>query len=144
METFPRMKSRLMHLLAVLFMGVASLYAGSGEGVKAWLATDASVPLVPGKPFTVTVVLDLHPGWHTYWQYPGDSGLPPKVEWHLPEGWTAAPIEFAIPHQFSEPGDMIVYGYEKQQLLRAVITPPKDLPKNQIFEIKASLTWLAC
>lgn len=144
METFPRMKSRLMHLLAVLFMGVASLYAGSGEGVKAWLATDASVPLVPGKPFTATVVLDLQPGWHTYWQYPGDSGLPPKVAWHLPEGWTAGPIEFAIPHQFSEPGDMIVYGYEKQQLLRAVITPPKDLPKNQIFEIKASLTWLAC
>jgi thiol:disulfide interchange protein DsbD len=144
METFPRMKSRLMHLLAVLFMGVASLYAGSGEGVKAWLATDASVPLVPGKPFAATVVLDLQPGWHTYWQYPGDSGLPPKVAWHLPEGWTAGPIEFAIPHQFSEPGDMIVYGYEKQQLLRAVITPPKDLPKNQIFEIKASLTWLAC
>jgi thiol:disulfide interchange protein DsbD len=39
---------------------------------------------------------------------------------------------------------MIVYGYEKQQLLRAVITPPKELPKNQTFEIKASLTWLAC
>ena len=144
METFPRMKSRLMHLLAVLFMGVTSLYAGSGEGVKAWLATDASVPLVPGKPFTATVVLDLQPGWHTYWQYPGDSGLPPKVAWHLPEGWTAGPIEFAIPHQFSEPGDMIVYGYEKQQLLRAVITPPKELPRNQTFEIKASLTWLAC
>ena len=144
METFPRMKSRLMHLLAVLFMGVTSLYAGSGEGVKAWLATDASVPLVPGKPFTATVVLDLQPGWHTYWQYPGDSGLPPKVAWHLPEGWTAGPIEFAIPHQFSEPGDMIVYGYEKQQLLRAMITPPKDLPQDQTYDLKASLTCLAC
>ena len=144
METFPRMKSRLMHLLAVLFMGVASLYAGSGEGVKAWLATDASVPLVPGKPFTVTVVLDLHPGWHTYWQYPGDSGLPPKVEWHLPEGWTAGSIEFSVPSLFNESGDMIVYGYEKQQLLRATITPPKDLPKDKIFDLKASLSWLAC
>jgi len=144
METFPRMKSRLMHLLAVLFMGVASLYAGSGEGVKVWLATDASVPLVPGKPFTATVVLDLQPGWHTYWQYPGDSGLPPKVEWHLPEGWTAGPIEFSVPSLFNESGDMIVYGYEKQQLLRATITPPKDLPKDKIFDLKASLSWLAC
>jgi len=144
METFPLMKSRLMHLLAVLFMGVASLYAGSGEGVKAWLATDASVPLVPGKPFTATVVLDLQPGWHTYWQHPGDSGLPPKVEWHLPEGWTAGPIEFSVPSLFNESGDMIVYGYEKQQLLRATITPPKDLPKDKIFDLKASLSWLAC
>jgi thiol:disulfide interchange protein DsbD len=120
------------------------LFAGTGEGVKAWIATDATVPIQAGKPFTATVVLDLQPGFHTYWQYPGDSGLAPKVTWHLPEGWKAGPIEFAIPHQFSESGDMIVYGYEKQQLLRAVITPPKELPKNQTFEIKASLTWLAC
>ena len=130
--------------LLLLGLAPALLIAGTGEGVKAWIATDAPVPLLPGKPFTATVVLDLQPGFHTYWQYPGDSGLPPKVTWHLPEGWSAAPIEFAIPHQFSEPGDMIVYGYEKQQLLRAVITPPKELPKNQTFEIKASLTWLAC
>ncbi|MEI6081341.1 MAG: thioredoxin family protein [Verrucomicrobiota bacterium] len=120
------------------------LFAETGEGVKAWIATDATVPIQAGKPFTATVVLDLQPGFHTYWQYPGDSGLAPKVTWHLPEGWKAGPIEFAIPHQFSESGDMIVYGYEKQQLLRAVITPPKELPRNQTFEIKASLTWLAC
>ncbi len=138
------MKRFLCLVLLGCFFPHMALFAGTGEGVKAWIATDASVPLVPGKPFTATVVLDLQSGFHTYWQYPGDSGLPPKVTWHLPEGWTAAPIEFSIPHQFSEPGDMIVYGYEKQQLLRAVITPTKDLPKNQTFEIKASLTWLAC
>ncbi len=138
------MKRFLCLVLAGCFLPHMALFAGTGEGVKAWIATDASAPLLPGKPFIATVVLDLQPGFHTYWQYPGDSGLAPKVTWHLPDGWTAGPIEFAIPNQFSEPGDMIVYGYEKQQLLRAVIRPPKDLPKNQTFEIKASLTWLAC
>ena len=131
-------------IFLLLGLAPALLIAGTGEGVKAWIATDASVPLLPGKPFTATVVLDLQPGWHTYWQYPGDSGLPPKVTWQLPEGWKADPIEFAVPHQFSEPGDMIIYGYEKQQLLRAMITPPKDLPKDQTYDLKASLTWLAC
>jgi len=138
------MKRFLCLVLAGCFLPHMALFAGTGEGVKAWIATDASVPLVPGKPFTATVVLDLQPGFHTYWQYPGDSGLAPKVTWHLPEGWTAAPIEFAIPHQFSEPGDIVIYGYEKQQLLRAMITPPKDLPQNQVYDLKASLTWLAC
>lgn len=137
-------KRFLCHVLAGCILPHMALFAGTGEGVKAWIATDASAPLIPGKPFTATVVLDLQPGFHTYWQYPGDSGLAPKVTWHLPEGWTAGPIEFAIPHQFSEPGDMIVYGYEKQQLLRAVITPSKDLPVNKIFDLKASLSWLAC
>ena len=135
---------RLIGSLAWILLLSATAFAGTGEGVRAWIASDAPVPLVNGKPFTVTVVLDLQPGWHTYWQYPGDSGLPPKVIWHLPEGWTAGPIEFAVPHQFSEPGDMIIYGYEKQQLLRATITPPRDLPKDMIFDLKASLSWLAC
>ena len=138
------MKRFLCLVLAGCFLPHMALLAGTGEGVKAWMATDATVPIQAGKPFTATVVLDLQPGFHTYWQYPGDSGLAPKVTWHLPEGWTVAPIEFAIPHQFSEPGDMIVYGYEKQQLLRAVITPPKELQKDRFYPIKASLTWLAC
>ena len=129
-----------------LLLGLAPslLVAGTGEGVKAWMASDAPVPLVEDKPFTVTLVLDLQPGWHTYWQYPGDSGLPAKVTWQLPEGWSAGQLEFSVPHQFSEPGDMIIYGYEKKQLLRATITPPKNLPKNQVYDLKASVTWLAC
>jgi len=122
----------------------ATAFAETGEGVKAWMATDDSITVESGKPFTVTIVLDLEPGWHTYWQYPGDSGLPPKVTWHLPEGWTAGPIEFSVPEQYTEPGDMVIYGYEKQQLLRSMITPPKDFQKNQSCELKASLTWLAC
>ena len=137
-------KRHWMILLAVVSMMSGSLHAAMGEGVKAWMASDAPVPLVEGKPFTVTLVLDLQPGWHTYWQYPGDSGLPPKVTWYLPEGWSAGQLEFSVPHQFSEPGDMIIYGYEKQQLLRATITPPKNLPKNQVYDLKASVTWLAC
>ena len=138
------MKRFLCLVLAGFFLPHYALFAGTGEGVKAWIATDVTVPIQAGKPFTATVVLDLQPGFHTYWQYPGDSGLAPKVTWYLPEGWKAGPIEFAIPHQFSESGDMIVYGYEKQQLLRATITPPKDLPKDKIFKLKASLSWLAC
>jgi thiol:disulfide interchange protein DsbD len=121
-----------------------SLFAGTGEGVDVSLVFDASMPLVPGQPFMAVVVLDLKPGWHTYWRYPGDSGVPPKVIWHLPPGWNVGPLEFSIPNQFSEPGDMLIYGYEKRQLLRAVITPPKEIPKDQPIELKASLSWLAC
>ena len=139
------MKRLLYPILALFLICVASpLHAGTGEGVDVSLVFDASMPLVPGEPFPAIIVLDLKPGWHTYWLYPGDSGIPPKVEWHLPPGWEAGPLEFSIPNQFSEPGDMVIYGYEKRQLLRAVITPPKEIPKDQPLELKASLSWLAC
>lgn len=137
------MKNPCGLIAAVVLLSVTA-FAGTGEGVRAWMASDALVPVEAGKPFTVTIVLDLKPGWHTYWQYPGDSGLPPKVIWYLPEGWMAGPVEFSVPDQFPEPGDMIVYGYQKQQLLRTTITPAKDLPRDQIYDLKASLTWLAC
>jgi len=140
----PFMKLFRLALALLLLAPFGSSLATPENGVKATLVSDAAVPLVPGKSFTATVVLNLAPGWHSYWQYPGDSGIPTKVEWHLPPGWTAGPLEFSIPNQFSEPGDMVIYGYEKQQLLRATITPPKDLPPNQKFDLKASLSWLAC
>ena len=138
------MKKSLLSFVLGLLLLPFSLFAGTGEGVDASLVFDASMPLVPGEPFTAIIVLDLKPGWHTYWLYPGDSGIPPKVEWHLPPGWKAGPLEFSIPNRFSEPGDMVIYGYEKRQLLKAVITPPKEITKDHPIELKASLSWLAC
>ena len=38
--------------------------------------TDA---VAPGKPFRVGLRLRLAPGWHTYWQNPGDAGVPPEL-----------------------------------------------------------------
>ena len=138
------MKTFLCIAITICLLPIVSLAGETGEGVDPSLVLDASSPLVPGQPFTATVVLDLKPGWHTYWQFPGDSGIPPKVAWHLPDGWTAGPIEFSIPSQFSEPGDMVVYGYEKRQLLRATITPSKEIPPGRSYELRASLSWLAC
>ena len=31
-------------------------------------------------------ISSLEPGWHVYWQNPGDSGEPPQIHWALPEG----------------------------------------------------------
>ena len=161
------MKKTTLQILTVLSMGCSSLHAATSEipipkkvqvqgtslrapnftsanGVRVGLYTGNSSPVTGGNSFKATVVLELEPGLHTYWQFPGDSGIPTKVEWQLPEGWTVGPTEFSTPEQFLEPGDMIIYGYEKQQLLRAVITPPKVLPKGESFKIKAKVSWLAC
>jgi thiol:disulfide interchange protein DsbD len=39
---------------------------------------------------------------------------------------------------------MVIYGYEHQSLLRATIAPPKNLPNDKIYELKAKVSWLAC
>ena len=39
-----------------------------------------------GRPFRVGLRLQLAPGWHTYWQNPGDAGVPPELDFDLSPG----------------------------------------------------------
>ena len=57
----------------------------------------AADTVVPGRPFDVAVRLAPDPGWHSYWRNPGDTGLPTRITWHLPQGGHAGPIEWPAP-----------------------------------------------
>jgi thiol:disulfide interchange protein DsbD len=36
----------------------------------------------------------LAPEWHTYWKNGGDAGLPARIRWRLPDGFTAGEIQW--------------------------------------------------
>ncbi|HNJ48764.1 MAG TPA: protein-disulfide reductase DsbD family protein, partial [Novosphingobium sp.] len=48
-----------------------------------------------------TVLLALHmrpePGWHGYWQNPGDAGLGITLDWTLPKGASAGALQYPVP-----------------------------------------------
>ena len=67
--------------------------------------------LVPGEPLTVALRLAMDRGWHTYWQNPGDSGLPTTLAWKLPAPLRAGPIQWPAP-QVLPVGPLVNYGYE--------------------------------
>ncbi len=99
--------------------------------------------IAAGKPFTVGVRLQLAPGWHTYWQFPGESGGAPKVDWELPAGFRAGEIQWPIPHARLDDGDLLTYTYEGDLVLPVEITPPASLPAGEVT-LKAQVRWLAC
>ena len=76
-----------------------------------------------GKPVTIGLRLRMEPQWHTYWKNPGDSGLPTKIEWVLPAGWKAGPIQWPYPHPLPV-GPLMNYGYEDEVVLLSELTPP--------------------
>ncbi len=41
----------------------------------------------PGRAIRLGLLFNLDPEWHIYWQNPGDSGEPPRIEWKLPLGY---------------------------------------------------------
>src|SRR6478672_10570615 len=103
----------------------AQMYQGR-ELVKATLIADTTA-IVPGKPFTAGLLLRMQPGWHTYWKFAGDAGLPTEIKWKLPPGWTAGEIEWPIPLKTNDPGDIQTYGYQDEVLLLQRITPPTNI-----------------
>ncbi|MDP9253549.1 MAG: hypothetical protein M3O66_01190, partial [Verrucomicrobiota bacterium] len=110
--------------------------------VKVQLVADTKA-VVAGKPFTVGLLLGMVPGWHTYWKFPGDAGLPTELKWHLPAGWKVGPIQWPIPLKLNEPGDIQIYGYHDEVLLMQEITPPTSFAEKNLT-LKADANWLVC
>src|SRR5258705_12027913 len=100
--------------------------------VKAELLADTNA-VVPGKPFTVGLLLRMAPGWHTYWKFPGDAGIPTELKWKLPPGWKVGEVQWPIPLKTIDPGDIQTYGYVDEVLLAQEVTPP---PKIENLTIK--------
>ncbi len=80
----------------------------------------------PGKPFYVGLLLKHRDGDHTYWKFPGIVGVPTNVEWNLPEGFKAGPIEWPEPQRVMM-FQVKAQGYEGETLLPVRITPPESL-----------------
>lgn len=97
---------------------------------------------VDGKsPFYVLFHLSIDDHWHTYWTNPGDSGLPTRIEWTLPEGWKASEIEWLPPHRLPL-GPLMNYGYEHDAYHLVKITPAAGASGD--VELKAKADWLVC
>jgi thiol:disulfide interchange protein len=128
-------------ILALAPQSQAQVYQGK-ELVKAELLADTNA-IVPGKSFTVGLLLRMAPGWHTYWAFSGDAGLPTELKWKLPSGWKVGEIQWPIPLKTIDPGDIETYGYENEVLLMQEITPPQKLDNSGV-NLPAEANWLVC
>ena len=128
-------------LFAFASQSPAQVYQGK-ELVKAELLADTSA-IVPGKPFTIGLLLRMAPHWHTYWAFSGDAGLPTELKWKLPSGWKVGEIQWPIPLKTIDPGDIETYGYENEVLLMQEITPPQKLD-NPTAKLSSEANWLVC
>ena len=97
---------RLAVLLATGLVGLcaaAQAPADPSPHSEAALVTDTA-SVRPGGTLDVALRLRLDAGWHAYWLNPGDSGLPVRVAWTLPEGAAAGPLRFPAPSLYTLAG----------------------------------------
>ncbi len=92
----------------------------------------------PGQALHLGLRLRMAPGWHTYWQNPGDAGVPPELTLSLPPGAKAGDIEWPTPIRQPE-GPVMTYGYTGEVLLPVAVTAGTGP-----LHVEASATWLVC
>ncbi len=136
--------SALAALVALLSLGNAR--AGGPPApedlVKAELLAETA-SIAAGATLWVDLHLELKPGWHVYWQNPGDSGLPTAIDWKLPSGFSAGHILWPVPEHFVQNG-IGNYGYAGTVDLLVPLAAPKELAAGQTAVLDAEASWLAC
>src|SRR5580698_5262682 len=129
--------------LAALLLSPLVAHAQTPQHVHTQLLADVSA-IEPGKPFRLGIKFTIDPGWHIYWTNPGDAGLPTRVKFDLPDGFSASDVQYPTPLRIEQPGNIVMFGYEDSVLLFATITPPAQLPQDFSGKFSASASWLVC
>lgn len=103
----------------------------------------ARAQIAPGERFWVGLRQVLAPGWHTYWENPGDSGLPATLAWRLPPGAGAGPTRWPAPTRQAF-GGLMNYGHAGDVILLTELVAPTDLAPGSRFAIELAAQWLVC
>lgn len=129
--------------VAVVMGGAAPAASATDEGhVRARLVADGP-RLEPGGTVRVGVLFEIDPGWHIYWKNPGDAGLATEVRLGLPEGFVQGELQWPVPMNFTQPGNLGGFGYEKTVLLAAEVQAPASGTVD-VLRVTAAVSWLAC
>ncbi len=113
-----------------------------GQHVQARLISEVE-SVQPGGSFAVGLWLKMEEGWHTYWQNPGDSGMPTQIVWDLPEGFVAGETRWPYPEKLEMSG-LVSYGYEGEVMLLTEFRTPPTLKPGARIELFARAEWLVC
>jgi thiol:disulfide interchange protein len=111
------------------------------EQIRAELSAEHNT-VAPGESLWVALTFDIKPGWHTYWRTPGDSGLPATLNWTLPEGVTAGPIQWPPPERLAY-GDLTNFGYSNKVTMLTELKVDAAAPPADAV-LKAEGMWLVC
>ncbi|WP_313809081.1 protein-disulfide reductase DsbD domain-containing protein [Sphingobium sp.] len=141
---------RIFHVLLMtvflLFAPVVARAQGAfGQGaphIAAALIAETAMPQ-PGKGTTIAFSMTPEPGWHGYWENPGDAGLGMTVKWTLPKGVAIGPLRYPVPETLLISG-LMNHVYEGPYGVLANLIVAPDVPVGTKLPIWARADWLAC
>jgi DsbC/DsbD-like thiol-disulfide interchange protein/cytochrome c biogenesis protein CcdA len=141
---------RLGPLLLALLVALSLVPDSSAWGASEARTENVTARLMAERPsvaagetLDLALVLEIRPGWHTYWRNPGDSGEPPRLAWDLPSGVVAGPVRWPVP-SLIRVGPLANYGYSGRATHLIALEVPWDWPEGKPLPIRVRTDWLVC
>jgi DsbC/DsbD-like thiol-disulfide interchange protein len=134
------MNKRLRVTLAAC--GIATLLGAPARAADAspWVEDSYSaIRLIAGANTTdaaslrAGIELKMLPGWHTYWRYPGDSGVPPRFGFSGSDNVASVKVLYPAPHAFIDEAGTTI-GYKNN-----VVFPLQVFPRQKDKPVKLQL-----
>ena len=131
----------LMAVAAVLTMtqaraSDASAWINDGHSAVRLLAGSRSGQVLLGG-----IAFALQPGWKTYWRTPGDSGVPPRIDFSKSDNIETVTILWPAPMSFDDGAGGISLGYKTQVVLPLrIVSKAADKPVT----LRAAINYAVC
>ncbi len=111
-----------------------------GDARSAARLIAGSHPEDGASPLRAGVEIRLKAGWHTYWRYPGDSGVPPQFDFGGSQNVKDVKVLWPAPQRLVEAGGISI-GYT-----RGVILPLRIVPQHagRPVALKLKLDYAIC
>jgi DsbC/DsbD-like thiol-disulfide interchange protein len=141
-QTYFSIKNTAMKRLILLLVCILPLGKTQGEGHAnaEWIPENSDV--AKGGVVRTVIRMNVDEGWHTYWENPGEVGIPISIKASLPEGWVVGDVQYPVPHRITT-SDLTSFCLEGEILLPVTLTPHSSFT-GKLPELRATLSWLAC
>ncbi|MFA6112768.1 MAG: protein-disulfide reductase DsbD domain-containing protein [Sphingomonas sp.] len=143
---------RALGYLIVTFMAALAALAGAHAEGPAALGKGPHLAIrlvaettTPAAGQDVTLALDSRPepGWHGYWQNPGDAGFPATLKWTLPKDVAVGEPAYPVPGMLLMAG-LMNYVFEAPYAPLVTLKVPAGLATGTSLPVKLHAQYLVC
>ncbi|WP_428688154.1 protein-disulfide reductase DsbD domain-containing protein [Roseibium sp.] len=122
-----------------LSLALLSISCPAGAAMTDWTEMQggavrliSSGPLEDGRYLTGLEFL-LEPGWHTYWRYPGEAGLPPQISYKGSENLGGTEVLYPVPERYDD-------GYSRSIVYHdGVVLPIRVMPDTADKDVRLTV-----
>jgi DsbC/DsbD-like thiol-disulfide interchange protein len=86
------------------------------------------------------VEIKMQPGWHTYWRYPGDSGVPPRFDFSGSDNVADVKVFYPAPHAIIDQTGTTI-GYTDNVIFPLRVVPRE---KDKPVTLRAKIDYAVC